>query len=71
MLLNGVKRPKLPDLSRSPMHHRHTGTGQAGPLSTPCTVWKLVKVVWERLHAELFMRYKHIGGPGRWPDYNK
>ena len=35
MLLNGVKRPKLLDPSRSPMHHRDTSTGQVCPLGTP------------------------------------
>jgi hypothetical protein len=35
MLLNGVKRPKLPDPNRSPMHHRDTSTGQACPLGIP------------------------------------
>ena len=29
------------------------------PWAPPCVVWKLVEVVGERLHAELFMRYKH------------
>ena len=28
------------------------------PWAPPCVVWKLVEVVGERLHAELFMRYK-------------
>ena len=35
ILLNSVKRPKLIDLSRSPMHHRDTSTGHACPLGTP------------------------------------
>ena len=35
LLLNGVKRPELLGLGRSPLHHRDTVTGQAGPLGTP------------------------------------
>ena len=35
ILLNSVKRPKLIDLSKSPMHHRDTSTGHACPLGIP------------------------------------
>ena len=46
ILLNGVKRPELLDLSRSPLHHCDTVTGQAGPLGTPMYRWEAFVSRW-------------------------
>jgi hypothetical protein len=45
------------------MHRRDNGTAQACPPGTPVHRLEGLQVVGERLHAELFMRYKH-----RWAD---